>query len=173
MRISLSGSVSGEAINLRPLSAVELRGVPEAHSAARSTPAPARRCALLVYVVRGLCDSLLCGAESRTVRSHAERVRWRPASGPGIGVAEAYLGVAGARAAFWFLIYSALATIAGFLIAGMWGAGSSTMPLAAGGAHGSDFQETVIQIVMYPAAPTGIISFGLRRLDPPPRHPIE
>ena len=73
-----------------------------------------------------------------------------------------HLGAAGARVAFWFLIYS----------------GSSIMPLAAGGARGSDFQETVIQIVMYPAAPTGIISFalilwGLRGLDPQPRHPIE
>jgi hypothetical protein len=54
-----------------------------------------------------------------------------------------------------------LATIAGFLIAGVWGAGSSIIPLAARGARGSDFQETVIQIVMYPAAPTGIISFAL------------
>ena len=43
------------------------------------------------------------------------------------------LGVAGARVAFWFLLYSALATIAGFLIAGVWGAGSSIIPLAAGG----------------------------------------
>jgi hydroxylaminobenzene mutase len=45
------------------------------------------------------------------------------------------LGAAGARVAFWFLIYSALATIAGFLIAGVWGAGSSIIPLAAGGAR--------------------------------------
>jgi len=69
-----------------------------------------------------------------------------------------HLGAAGARVAFWFLIYS----------------GSSIMPLAAGGARGSDFQETVIQIVMYPAPPTGIISFalilwGLRRLKEPER----
>jgi hydroxylaminobenzene mutase len=35
------------------------------------------------------------------------------------------------------------------------------MPIAAHGAHGSDFQEAVIKIVMYPAAPTGIISFAL------------
>ena len=82
------------------------------------------------------------------------------------------IGAAGARVAFWFLIYSALATIAGFLIAGVWGAGSSIIPLAAGGARGSDFQETLIQIVMYPAAPTGIISFalillGLRRFKEP------
>ena len=71
------------------------------------------------------------------------------------------LRAAGARVAFWFLVYSALATIAGFLIAGIWGAGSSIIPLAAGGARGSDFQETAIQIVMYPAAPTGIVSFAL------------
>jgi (hydroxyamino)benzene mutase len=41
------------------------------------------------------------------------------------------------------------------------GAGNSIMPLAAGNAHGSDFQETIIQIMMYPAAPTGIIAFAL------------
>ena len=80
------------------------------------------------------------------------------------------LGTAGARVASGSAD-SALATIAGFLIAGVWGAGNSIIPLAAGGARGSDFQETVIQIVMYPAAPTRIISFaltlwGLRRLDP-------
>jgi len=71
------------------------------------------------------------------------------------------LGATAARIAFWFLIYSALATIAGFVIGGIWGAGNSIMPLAAGSARGSDFQEAVIQWVMYPAAPTGIISFAL------------
>jgi hydroxylaminobenzene mutase len=45
------------------------------------------------------------------------------------------------------------------------------MPLAAQGARGSAFQEAVIQIVMYPAAPTGIASFvlilwGLRVVPP-------
>jgi len=71
------------------------------------------------------------------------------------------LGAAASRVAFWFLVYSAFATIAGFLIAGIWGAGNSIIPLAAGTARGSDFQEAVIQIVMYPAAPTGITSFAL------------
>ena len=51
------------------------------------------------------------------------------------------LGAAGVRVAFWFLIYSALATIAGFLIAGIWGAGSSIMPLAAGGRAGAIFRK--------------------------------
>jgi (hydroxyamino)benzene mutase len=71
------------------------------------------------------------------------------------------LGTTAARIAFWFLVYSAFATIAGFVIAGVLGAGSSIMPLAAGGARGSDFQEALIQLVMYPAAPTGIASFAL------------
>jgi hydroxylaminobenzene mutase len=71
------------------------------------------------------------------------------------------LGTTAAKIAFWFLVYSAIATIAGFVIAAWWGAGGSIMPIAAQGARGSDFQEAVIQIVMYPAAPTGIISFAL------------
>jgi len=41
------------------------------------------------------------------------------------------------------------------------GAGSSIMTIAAAGHRGSDAQEMLIQLVMYPAAPTGIISFAL------------
>lgn len=66
-----------------------------------------------------------------------------------------------ARIAFWFLVYSALATIAGFVLAALWGAGGSIIPIAAQGARGSAFQETSIQLAMYPAAPTGIIAFAL------------
>jgi hypothetical protein len=40
------------------------------------------------------------------------------------------LGARAARTAFWLLIYSAFATIAAFLIAGVWGAGGSIIPLA-------------------------------------------
>lgn len=71
------------------------------------------------------------------------------------------LGTTAARIAFWLLIYSDLATVAAFLMAGVWGAGNSIMPLAAGTARGSDFQETAIAIVAYSAAPTGITSFAL------------
>ena len=70
-------------------------------------------------------------------------------------------GTAAARIAFWFLVYSAFATIAGFVLAAFWGAGGSIIPIAAQGARGSDFQEAVIQAVMYPATPTGIIAFAL------------
>jgi hydroxylaminobenzene mutase len=71
------------------------------------------------------------------------------------------LGIATSRIAFWFLIYSDFAIIAAFLMAAVWGAGNSIMPLAAGAAHGSDFQEAAITAVAYSAAPTGIISFAL------------
>jgi (hydroxyamino)benzene mutase len=71
------------------------------------------------------------------------------------------LGMTAARIAFWLLVYSALATIAAFIIASLWGAGDSIMPVAAQGARGSDLQEMVIQLVIYPAAPTGIIAFAL------------
>jgi hydroxylaminobenzene mutase len=71
------------------------------------------------------------------------------------------LGTTAARMAFWLLVYSALTTIAGFVVAALWGAGGSIMPIAAQGARGSNFQETVIQLVIDPAAPTGIIAFAL------------
>jgi (hydroxyamino)benzene mutase len=71
------------------------------------------------------------------------------------------LTCAASRVAFWLLVYSAFATIAGFVIAGVLGAGGSIIPIAAAGARGSDSQEMLIQFVMYPAAPTGIISFAL------------
>src|SRR5690242_10774649 len=71
------------------------------------------------------------------------------------------LGVLAARVAFWFLLYSGLATIAAFVLAAFWGAGGSIIPIAALGARGSEFQEVAIQVVMYPAAPTGIVAFAL------------
>ena len=71
------------------------------------------------------------------------------------------LGATASRVAFWFLIYSALATIAGFVVAALLGAGGSIIPIAAQGVRGSDLQEAVIQAITYPAAPTGIIAFAL------------
>ncbi len=71
------------------------------------------------------------------------------------------LGVAASRVAFWCLVYSALAIIAAYVMAGVWGAGNSTIRLAASTGRGSAAQETAIQIVAYSSAPTGIISFAL------------
>lgn len=71
------------------------------------------------------------------------------------------LGTTTSRIAFWLFIYSAIATVAGFVMAGIWGAGNSTMPLAAGAAHGSAFQEGAIKVVTYSAAPPVLISLAL------------
>src|SRR5262245_53863811 len=71
------------------------------------------------------------------------------------------LGAATSRLAFWLLVYSTFAISAAYLLASVSGAGNSTMPLAAGSAHGTDFQETMIKVIAYSFAPTGIVSFAL------------
>src|SRR5262245_9940407 len=71
------------------------------------------------------------------------------------------LGAAASWIAFWLFIYSALATLAGFVMAAVWGAGNSIIPLAAGTARGADLQEAAINVVMYSAAPGILISLAL------------
>lgn len=70
------------------------------------------------------------------------------------------LGAATARIAFWLLIYSGLAITAAFLLAAIWGAGKTVMPLS-GAPLGSAWQETIITVVSYSSAPTGIVAFAL------------
>jgi len=72
-----------------------------------------------------------------------------------------HLSPAGSKAAFWLLIYSTFAILAAYVIGSVCGAGNQTMPLAAGSAHGSAFQETLIAVVAYSSGPTGIASFAL------------
>ena len=71
------------------------------------------------------------------------------------------LGMGASRVAFWCLIYSDLAIIAAFVLAALWGAGNATMPIAAGTARGTAFEETAIAVVAYSSAPTGILAFAL------------
>ena len=71
------------------------------------------------------------------------------------------LGVTATRVAFWFLVYSLLATIVAFLLAAMWGAGNTVLPLAAGAAHGTALQENIIAALLVSSLPTGIIAFAL------------
>jgi hydroxylaminobenzene mutase len=71
------------------------------------------------------------------------------------------LGGTGARFAFWLLLYSAFAILLAFMLASFWGAGSETMPIAAGSAHGDPAQEMAIRWIAYSSAPTGIIAFAL------------
>lgn len=63
------------------------------------------------------------------------------------------------RVAFWLLVYSTFAILAAYVMAAVWGAGNETMPLAAGTFHGSDLQESIIKLVAYSSAPTGLTSF--------------
>lgn len=71
------------------------------------------------------------------------------------------LGETTSRVAFWLLVYSTFAILTAYLAAGIVGAGAETMPLAAGSAHGSAFQEGLVKAVAYSSAPTGLISFAL------------
>jgi len=71
------------------------------------------------------------------------------------------LEAVGSRTAHWLLAYSALAIIAAYMMAAMWGAGDSLIRLAAPAGHGSVVQEAAINIVAYSSAPTGIIAFTL------------
>jgi hydroxylaminobenzene mutase len=71
------------------------------------------------------------------------------------------LGTMTVLLAFWLFLYSTLATLAAYVLAAIWGAGNSVVPLAADGARGSDWQETAIKVVLYSAAPTALISLTL------------
>jgi hydroxylaminobenzene mutase len=70
-----------------------------------------------------------------------------------------------AQIAFWTLIYSALAIIAAYVVAAIWGVGIETISLMGelphGLSHGSPFQETVIKVLAYSSAPTGLTAFFL------------
>jgi hydroxylaminobenzene mutase len=71
------------------------------------------------------------------------------------------LNAAASRIAFWTYTYSSVATLVSFVLAAVWGAGNTTMPLAAGTARGSARQEATIRIVQYSAAPPFFVSMAL------------
>jgi (hydroxyamino)benzene mutase len=71
------------------------------------------------------------------------------------------LGATASRIAYWTYIYSSLATLVPYVMAAVWGAGNTTMPLAAGTARGNAAQEAIIKIVLYSAAPSFFISMAL------------
>lgn len=71
------------------------------------------------------------------------------------------LGSAAARTAFWTFFYSSFATLIPFVLAAIWGAGNSTIPLAAGAAHGSALEEAIIKVVLFSAAAPFFVSMGL------------
>jgi (hydroxyamino)benzene mutase len=80
------------------------------------------------------------------------------------------LGVRAASIAWWTYLYSSFATLMAYLLAAIWGAGSTAIPLAAGTAHGTALQETVITVVLASGAPPFLISvalvlWGVRAVD--------
>jgi hydroxylaminobenzene mutase len=71
------------------------------------------------------------------------------------------LGAPASRIAFWTYLYSSFATLVPFVLAAVWGAGNTTIPLAAGAARGSALQEALINIILYSAPAPFFISMAL------------
>jgi hydroxylaminobenzene mutase len=74
------------------------------------------------------------------------------------------LGPTSARLTFWLLAYSALAILAAYTIAAVWGVGIDTIRLMGelpdGLTRGSPFQENVIKVVSYSSV-SGLPAFAL------------
>lgn len=62
---------------------------------------------------------------------------------------------------FWLVIYEAIAAILSNLLAALWGAGNTIIPMAAGAAHGSDTQEIIINVGLRSSALALVVSLGL------------
>ena len=71
------------------------------------------------------------------------------------------LGATPSRIALWTYTYSSLATLIPFVLAAVWGAGNTTIPLAAGTARGNARQEATIKVILYSAAPSFFVSMAL------------
>jgi (hydroxyamino)benzene mutase len=75
------------------------------------------------------------------------------------------LSARASKVAFWCLIYSALAILAAYTVAALWGVGIETIKLMGelphGLSRGSPFQETLIKVLAYSSAPTGLTAFVL------------
>ncbi len=62
------------------------------------------------------------------------------------------LGPRTAHLLFWLLIYGCFAAFTANLLAGVWGAGNSMLPIAAGSARGTPLQEGIIVVSLRSAA---------------------
>lgn len=75
------------------------------------------------------------------------------------------------KIAFWLAVYGCLSAWTTTLFAGIWGAGNRMLPLAAGAAHGTRLQETLIALGLRSAALALIVAavlilWGLRSFAP-------
>jgi (hydroxyamino)benzene mutase len=70
-----------------------------------------------------------------------------------------------ARVAFWCSLYATLAILAAYTVAALWGVGNETIRLMGelphGLTRGTARQETIIKVLAYSSAPTGLTAFGL------------
>jgi (hydroxyamino)benzene mutase len=75
------------------------------------------------------------------------------------------LGVTASRVAFWCLLHGTSAILAAYTVAAAWGVGSDTIQLMGelphGLSRGTVFQETVIKVLAYSSAPTGLTWLGI------------
>jgi len=71
------------------------------------------------------------------------------------------LGTTAAQTAFWMYNYSAFATLVPFVLAAVWGAGNTTMPLAAGNARGTARQEATLKVIIYSAPQPFFVAMAL------------
>ena len=81
------------------------------------------------------------------------------------------LGPTQSRIAFLLLVYQSIAAPFSNLLAGVWGAGSSIIPMAASGARGSPMQELVVSAGLRSAGAALIVglllvAWGLRGCGP-------
>ena len=63
--------------------------------------------------------------------------------------------------AFWAFLSSGLSILAAYVVAAALGAGNETLVLTAGNARGAALEESLIKVVGYSSAPTGLRAFTL------------
>lgn len=90
-----------------------------------------------------------------------------------IGLLWPRLGLAPAvsRTGFWLAVYGCLAAWMANILAAIWGAGNSLLPMAAGPARGTSLQEAVIAVGLRTGgasliAVAVVVLWGLRSVDP-------
>lgn len=75
------------------------------------------------------------------------------------------LGPTASQVAFWCLLHGTFAILAAYTVAAVWGVGNETIQLMGelphGLVRGTVFQETVIKVLAYSSAPTGLAWLGL------------
>ena len=81
------------------------------------------------------------------------------------------LSPAVSRTGFWLAVYGCLAAWLANVLAAIWGAGNSLLPMAAGPARGTALQETVIAFGLRTGgasliAVAAVVLWGLRSVDP-------